>query len=199
VGVSEFSNLELVVNYLKNSPIKIIFLEAYSGFEIGSIAVHLSSLGKSVICVELGFSAVFALSNAMSESNPHMLSTLFSGSMYVDVLPAVDSSSCPKKQFGYHDGFLKWGSLKTSPKKTEYILTDPVDGALSVAKTDLWVSEAVMPSKIVSRWIAEGANSIDMVANLRLEGWLSIADESSIAARDEIVTFDSVLKEVTLV
>ena len=199
VGINEFTDLESAFKYLKNSPIKIIFLEAYSGFEIGNIAVHLSSLGKSVICAELGFSAVYALSNAMSESDPHMLSSLFSGSMYVDVLPVVKGSPCPKKQFGDHEGFLKWGALKTSPKKTEYILTDPVDGALSVAKTELWVSEAIMPSKLVSRWIAEGATSVDMVANLRLEGWLSIADESSIAARDEIVTFDSVLKEVTLV
>lgn len=197
--INEFTDLDSACKYLKNSPIKIIFLEAYSGFEIGNIAVHLSSLGKSVICVELGFSAVYALSSAMSESDPYMLSSLFSGSMYVDVLPVVKGSRCPKKQFGDHEGFLKWGSLKTSPKKVEFVLTEPVDGVLSVAKTELWVSEAIMPSKLVSRWIAEGATSVDMVANLRLEGWLSIADESSIAARDEIVTFDSVLKEVTLV
>lgn len=196
---SKFTDLESIISYLYISPVKVVIIDGVSGFSIPNSYLDLAKSGKSIIAMELGFSSVYSLHKAMRGCDKGILASLFSGALFADTLPVVKETKCPKVLFGCHAGYKKWGMLSTSPKKTELVHKEPIEGVLSISKGAVWLSELIVPSKPLSKWIRESLCSSDMISNLRLGGWLSLADEAAIAARDEIVTFDSVLRNITLV
>ncbi|KDM89959.1 hypothetical protein [Photobacterium galatheae] len=200
VSQVDFKGLSQAVNYIQSSPYRFVLFEAYSGFHGISEALELSLKGKSVIYCECGISAMFSIYTSQNELDAQIFASLFSGALYLNYLPYVKGVRLPKVKFGEHESCYRWASLKTSPTKDELILIDPISGIESVAIKTLILSEVVESSKSLKKWISENQSPVDMAANLRLEqGWLSISDEAAIAAREESVTFDQVMKKITLI
>lgn len=182
------------------SPYKYVFIESYSGIDIIPEAVNLAISGKRIIYAKNSISSVYAIYSAMQAIDTQVLSPLFAGALFVDNLAFVKGAVLPKIEFMEHQSFAKWGALKTSPLRDELILIDPQCGLLDVSKREMVLTEVIIPSKAVSKWISEKVNPLDFAGNLRLDqGWISIADEAAIAVRDEAVTFDQVLRKISLI
>lgn len=195
----KFTDLDSAIEYIKSCPLKVIIIEIFSGIKIKEQALDIAKKGKTVICAKNDFSSVYSLHEAMSLTDRELLSSLFNGALFIDSLPLIKGANCPRLPFEEHPGYAKWAPLKTSPTKAELVKKDPRNGIHTISTGNLWLSELISPSKVLSRWIAENVSATDIISNLRLGGWLSIADEAAIASRDGLVTFDSVMKEITLI
>lgn len=195
-----FDSLSEALNYIELSPYRYIFIESYSGFTAIHEALNLSIQGKVVVYCESGVSSIYSIYNAQTILDKNFFSSMFSSSMFVNTLPCVHGKRLPKVIFNSHRSYSKWSVLKSSPTPSEYVLIDPVDGIDSVAVGAILLSEVVETSKALKKWIAENISPSDLAANLRLDqGWLSISDEASKAAREGLVTFDQIQNKITLI
>lgn len=200
VNTTTNSNINDLLLSVEMSPYKYVFIESYSGIDIIPESVNLAISGKRVIYAKNSISSVYAIYSAMQAIDTQILSPLFAGALFIDNLAFVKGSVLPKVEFMEHQSFGKWGALKTSPLRDELILIDPQCGLLDVSKREMVLTEVIIPSKAVSKWISEKVNPLDFAGNLRLDqGWISIADEAAIAVRDEAVTFDQVLRKISLI
>ena len=195
-----FESLTQALNYIELSPYRYIFIESYSGFTAIHEALNLSTQGKVVVYCESGVGSTYSIYNAQTNLDNNVFSSMFLSSMFVNTLPYVHGKRLPKVIFHRHRAYSKWSVLKSSPTPNEYVSIDPVDGIDSVAVGAILLSEVVETSKALKKWIVENISPSDLAANLRLDqGWLSISDEASKAAREELVTFDQIQNKITLI
>ncbi|ELP5898543.1 hypothetical protein QTV49_000417 [Vibrio vulnificus] len=195
-----FDSLPEAFSYIKSSPYRFIFIESFSGFTALQEALNLSVQGKVVVYCESGVGSTFSIYNAQNILDRNVFCSMFLSSMFVNTLPCVQGKILPKVIFKNHRSYAKWSVLKSSPTPSEFVLVDPVDGIDSVAVGAILLSEVIEASKSLKKWIADNITPSDLAANLRLDqGWLSISDEASKAAREELVTFDQVQNKITLI
>lgn len=195
-----FESLYDAISYIESSPYKNVFIESFSGFSAIEEALNLSIQGKSVIYCESGVGATFSIYKAQTTLDKNVFGSMFLGSLFINVLPCVQGKILPKNLFSSHSSYSKWSSLKSSPNPNEYILRDPISGIESVSVGPILLSEVIESSKPMKKWITENVSPSDMAANLRLDqGWLSISDEASKAAREGLVTFDQIQNKITLI